>query len=227
MSRGRHHERRSDADRPPGAGEAGQALTQHGGRAANSSQNTASAGSQRSRSPTAPTSRSTRCTCYASKKAELLIMVQNQKFAAAIDTGLAAAAVTARRGPLEGHRAHPPGGHVCVSRSRTDAPICTSSSLGILQALPTRGTRPLSPTRGRHRAPADTRRAHRRPRCGDTRARDHRDHPRQQHRHRLPAPQRRRRPQRHPRTVQATAGLGQQGHANPDVQAVLAVEPHV
>jgi hypothetical protein len=29
-------------------------------------------------------------------KAELLIMVQNQRFAAAIDTGLAAAAVTAR-----------------------------------------------------------------------------------------------------------------------------------
>jgi hypothetical protein len=64
------------------------------------------------------------------------------------------------------HRAHPPsGGRVCVSRSRTDAPICTSSSSGILRALPTRGTRPLSPTRGRHRAPADTRRAHRRPRC--------------------------------------------------------------
>jgi AcrR family transcriptional regulator len=39
---------------------------------------------------------------YASTKAELLIMVQNQKFAAAIDTGLAAAAATARRGPLEG-----------------------------------------------------------------------------------------------------------------------------
>jgi AcrR family transcriptional regulator len=39
---------------------------------------------------------------YASTKAELLIMVQNQRFAAAIDTGLAAAAVTARRGPLEG-----------------------------------------------------------------------------------------------------------------------------
>jgi hypothetical protein len=85
------------------------------------------------------------------------------EFAAAIDTGLAAAAVTARRGPLEGHRAHPSGGRVCVSRSRTDAPICTSSSSGILQALPTRGTRPLSPTQGRHRAPADTRRAHRRP----------------------------------------------------------------
>jgi AcrR family transcriptional regulator len=104
---------------------------------------------------------------YASTKAELLIMVQNKRFAAAIDTGLAAAAVTARRGPLEGrHRAHPPsGGRVCVSRSRTDAPICTSSSSGILRALPSRGTRPLSPTRGRHRAPADTRRAHRRPRC--------------------------------------------------------------
>ena len=28
--------------------------------------------------------------------------MQNQKFAAAIDTGLAASAVTARRGPLEG-----------------------------------------------------------------------------------------------------------------------------
>ncbi|KRE24951.1 TetR/AcrR family transcriptional regulator [Agromyces sp. Soil535] len=39
---------------------------------------------------------------YATTKAELLIMVQNQKFAAAIDTGLAAAAVTAERGPLEG-----------------------------------------------------------------------------------------------------------------------------
>jgi AcrR family transcriptional regulator len=39
---------------------------------------------------------------YASTKAELLIMVQNQKFAAAIDNGLVAAAVTARRGPLEG-----------------------------------------------------------------------------------------------------------------------------
>ncbi len=38
---------------------------------------------------------------YASTKAELLIMVQNQKFAA-VDTGLAAAAVTARRSPLEG-----------------------------------------------------------------------------------------------------------------------------
>ena len=64
------------------------------------------------------------------------------------------------------HHAHPPsGGRVCVSRSRTDAPICTSSSSGILRALPSRGTRPLSPTRGRHRAPADTRRAHRRPRC--------------------------------------------------------------
>ena len=39
---------------------------------------------------------------YAATKAELLIMVQNQKFAAAIDTGLAAASVTARRGSLEG-----------------------------------------------------------------------------------------------------------------------------
>lgn len=39
---------------------------------------------------------------YASTKAELLIMVQNQRFAGATDTGLAAAAVTARRGPLEG-----------------------------------------------------------------------------------------------------------------------------
>jgi AcrR family transcriptional regulator len=39
---------------------------------------------------------------YASTKAELLIMVQNQKLAAAIDNGLAAAAVTARRGPLVG-----------------------------------------------------------------------------------------------------------------------------
>ena len=39
---------------------------------------------------------------HASTKAEPLIMVQNQKFAAAIDDGLAAAAVTARRGPLEG-----------------------------------------------------------------------------------------------------------------------------
>jgi AcrR family transcriptional regulator len=101
---------------------------------------------------------------YASTKAELLIMVQNQRFAAAIDSGLAAAAVTARRGPLEGVIAliRPVVG---VSRSRTDAPICMSSSSGILRALPSRGTRPLSPTRGRHRAPADTRRAHRRPRC--------------------------------------------------------------
>jgi AcrR family transcriptional regulator len=39
---------------------------------------------------------------YAATKAELLIMVQNQKFAAAIDTGLAAAAVAGRRGSLEG-----------------------------------------------------------------------------------------------------------------------------
>ena len=39
---------------------------------------------------------------YAATKAELLIMVQNQKFAAAIDTGLAAAGLTATRGPLEG-----------------------------------------------------------------------------------------------------------------------------
>jgi AcrR family transcriptional regulator len=38
---------------------------------------------------------------YAATKAELLIMVQNQKFAAAIDAGLAAAA-TGRRGSLEG-----------------------------------------------------------------------------------------------------------------------------
>jgi AcrR family transcriptional regulator len=38
---------------------------------------------------------------YAATKAELLIMVQNQKFAAAIDIGLANAA-TARRGSLEG-----------------------------------------------------------------------------------------------------------------------------
>ena len=37
---------------------------------------------------------------YAATKAELLIMVQNQKFAAAIDTGLEA--VTATQGPLEG-----------------------------------------------------------------------------------------------------------------------------
>ena len=37
---------------------------------------------------------------YASTKAELLIMVQNQKFATAIDDGLAAAA-TAGQGPLE------------------------------------------------------------------------------------------------------------------------------
>jgi AcrR family transcriptional regulator len=39
---------------------------------------------------------------YAATKAELLIMVQNQKFAAAIDTGLAAADITATQGPLEG-----------------------------------------------------------------------------------------------------------------------------
>jgi AcrR family transcriptional regulator len=39
---------------------------------------------------------------YAATKAELLIMVQNQKFAAAIDTGLAAAADAVTRGPLEG-----------------------------------------------------------------------------------------------------------------------------
>ena len=39
---------------------------------------------------------------YASTKAELLIMVQNQKFAAAIDTGLAAAAASPVRGSLEG-----------------------------------------------------------------------------------------------------------------------------
>lgn len=39
---------------------------------------------------------------YAATKAELLIMVQNQKFAAAIDTGLAASAATATHGPLEG-----------------------------------------------------------------------------------------------------------------------------
>jgi AcrR family transcriptional regulator len=39
---------------------------------------------------------------YASTKAELLIMVQNQKFADAIENGLAAAAEPARRGPMEG-----------------------------------------------------------------------------------------------------------------------------
>lgn len=39
---------------------------------------------------------------YAATKAELLIMVQNQKFAAAIDSGLAAASVAAGRGSLEG-----------------------------------------------------------------------------------------------------------------------------
>jgi AcrR family transcriptional regulator len=39
---------------------------------------------------------------YAATKAELLIMVQNQKFAAAIDTGLAAASVSATGGSLEG-----------------------------------------------------------------------------------------------------------------------------
>jgi AcrR family transcriptional regulator len=39
---------------------------------------------------------------YASTKAELLIMVQNEKFAAAIENGLAAAAVTPQQGPLEG-----------------------------------------------------------------------------------------------------------------------------
>lgn len=38
---------------------------------------------------------------YAATKAELLIMVQNQKFAAAVDTGLEAA-VAATPGPLEG-----------------------------------------------------------------------------------------------------------------------------
>jgi len=38
---------------------------------------------------------------YASTKAELLIMVQNQKFATAIDDGLTAAAATAGHGPLE------------------------------------------------------------------------------------------------------------------------------
>jgi AcrR family transcriptional regulator len=39
---------------------------------------------------------------YAATKAELLIMVQNQKFAAAIDTGLAASGLTATHRPLEG-----------------------------------------------------------------------------------------------------------------------------
>lgn len=38
---------------------------------------------------------------YASTKAELLIMVQNQKFATAIDDGLTAAAATAGHGPIE------------------------------------------------------------------------------------------------------------------------------
>ena len=49
---------------------------------------------------------------YASTKAELLIMVQNQKFAAAIDTGLAAAAVTARL------QRHPHAKVVTCARSR-------------------------------------------------------------------------------------------------------------
>ncbi|MER6373371.1 TetR/AcrR family transcriptional regulator [Streptomyces mirabilis] len=38
---------------------------------------------------------------YASTKAELLIMVQNEKFAAAVDTGLAAANTTVGQGALE------------------------------------------------------------------------------------------------------------------------------
>ncbi|MFD5403232.1 TetR/AcrR family transcriptional regulator [Streptomyces griseorubiginosus] len=38
---------------------------------------------------------------YASTKAELLIMVQNEKFAAAVDSGLAAANATTGQGPLE------------------------------------------------------------------------------------------------------------------------------
>jgi AcrR family transcriptional regulator len=39
---------------------------------------------------------------YASTKAELLIMVQNEKFTAAIDDGLAAAEATTQQGPFEG-----------------------------------------------------------------------------------------------------------------------------
>jgi hypothetical protein len=49
---------------------------------------------------------------YASTKAELLIMVQNQKLAAAIDAGLAAAAVTARL------QRHPHAKVVTCARSR-------------------------------------------------------------------------------------------------------------
>ena len=91
---------------------------------------------------------------YAATKAELLIMVQNQKFAAAIDTGLAAASVTATRGPLEAVialirpvvacvREHVENGRTYSARARLR---------GSLGALPTRGTRPFSSTRGRHRA---------------------------------------------------------------------------
>jgi AcrR family transcriptional regulator len=49
---------------------------------------------------------------YASTKAELLIMVQNQRLAAAIDAGLAAAAVTARL------QRHPHAKVVTCARSR-------------------------------------------------------------------------------------------------------------
>jgi AcrR family transcriptional regulator len=51
---------------------------------------------------------------YAATKAELLIMVQNEKFAAAIDDGLAAAKAAAGRGALEAVAALVPPVVACV-----------------------------------------------------------------------------------------------------------------
>ena len=139
---------------------------------------------------------------YAATKAELLIMVQNQKFAAAIDNGLVAAAVTARRDPLEGVIALIRPVVVCVREHIENGRTYLHELVFGDPSEPYRreGVTLSVPTRGRHRPPADARRAHRRPGCGDARASDHRDHPHQHHRHRLPAPHRRRRPLGHPRT---------------------------
>lgn len=69
---------------------------------------------------------------YAATKAELLIMVQHQKFAAAIDNGLAAAAVSAGEARSRtSSRSSAPWWRACVGTSRTGALIYTSLSSGI------------------------------------------------------------------------------------------------
>jgi AcrR family transcriptional regulator len=89
---------------------------------------------------------------YAATKAELLIMVQNEKFAAAIDDGLAAASAAAGRGALEAVVALVCPVVACV-REQVETAACTCSSSSSATRLRP-GSWPARPPRAWIRLPA-------------------------------------------------------------------------